>query len=143
MRVDQAGTDQVRGEVLRARSLRRGAGEDRLPPREEVLDKVAAVAHNRRMTTSHAIRNLLTAFAFALGIIALGACSDEGDSTDAPPSTTTTTIPEARPATAVPMTDPGPPSPTCTEDEEEVRYSESVAICLHAEGDGWRVIDPS
>jgi hypothetical protein len=49
-------------------------------------------------------------------------------------------IPQAQPATPVPMT--MPPDPTrCVEDEARIDYPNAVTVCLHREGDGWRVID--
>jgi len=49
-------------------------------------------------------------------------------------------FPEAQPATPVPMT--MPPDPTrCVEDEARIDYPNDVTLCLHREGDGWRVID--
>ena len=59
-------------------------------------------------------------------------------------------IPVAQPATPMPVTDADlartfgdhhRPAPGCTEDEAMVRYSDSVTVCLHIEGDGWRVIE--
>jgi hypothetical protein len=33
------------------------------------------------------------------------------------------------------------PDPTrCVEDESMVRYDEDTVVCLHVEGDGWRVL---
>ena len=55
--------------------------------------------------------------------------------------------PEAPPATPVPVpsvhTTAGPPAPHCTEDEVALTADdEAITVCLHIEGDGFRVIMP-